>query len=270
MSEFASYVTLDSVIREMCSDCGDNYAHDYMVKLSHAVQFIRQYDHENGGFKGVKYMWLPVVDGRANVPNIVSISKVGIEIGGHIQPLLEDLNMLDRLDDCGGFTTNRPLNPDVPSVRSDSVLPILFTGPYSGLWGTYGYGGYRGYGYGLYGNSFSAYYPGMSVKKSLYGYYRWFPQNGYILLDADSTWETIVIEVAVKTFEPGSITLVPEIAVEVIKSYVRWAITDLDADVKTKSRPIVSLRQQQLTFEKLRLRKMMRRQPLYEVWAVLR
>lgn len=268
MAAFTQYVTLDSLIKEMCSNEGDDYAHTYMQKLSHAVAFIRDCDYSGLGFKGVKYLWLPVTDGRANVPNLTGISKVGVEIGGHIQPLLEDLNMIDRLDDCGNLTTNRPLNPDIPSVRSTGQLPILYTGSMVAESGYYGGDGYGGYG--LRGMGWDMTWPGMGIKKSLYGYYRHFYQDGYILLDADSDWETLVIECSVKTFEPGSITLVPEICAEALAAYVRQAINALDSDISTKARPLMGEYAREKTRTKLIMKQRVQAQPLYEHWAVLR
>lgn len=275
MAQYTQYVTLDSLIREMCANEGDTYGHTYMQKLSHAVAFIRDCDHSGLHFKGVKYLWLPVVEGRASVPDLVGISRVGVEIGGHIQVLLEDLNMLDRRNDCGGFTTDRPVNPDIPSVRSTGQLPTLFTGGMTG--GGYGYGwggaGAWGYGWGYNGYSWGGWdmtWPGMGVKKSVYGYYRHFASDGYILLDADSNWDTIVLECAVKTFTPGSVTLLPEVCAEALMAYIRWAVNRLDAEVATKARPLIGEMQREKSRTKLLLRQRVNAQPLHELWAVLR
>jgi hypothetical protein len=274
MTPFLNYVTLDSVIREACGREGDYFAHTYMPRLALAVAFIRDCDHSFGGFKSVKYLWLPVTDGRAYMQEVVNVTKVGVRISGHIQPLLEDQNMLDRPDDCGGLTTDRPMNPDIPSVRSTGLLPVLNTGQVGGggvdgIVGGYGYTGGSGWG-GLYGMGWDLTYPGMGIKKSLYGYFRWFPGGGYFLLDADSNWEEIVIECAVKTFEPGSITLVPELCVESIIAYIRWAQSDLDSDVSTKERPLLPGKTREYGRQRMLLRDRMNRIPLHELWAVVR
>lgn len=213
--EATRFKTLSEAVNEYCTDNGRFYLHGWGRFYSFAVQAMTEASFTGVGFKQVKPLWLPVDGDRVWMPEgYLAATAVGVDVQGHFAPMLMDETMIDRPDACGGFG-DAPIDPDIPSVKvGNRQLPVLYTGSY-GSYGPFGPG--TGWSWGWAG---SGYWPGMDKRKSIYGYWRYFQEKGYILLNSGNMVSEVVVMVVPQPFEPGTINVLPETAVEYLKAYI--------------------------------------------------
>lgn len=220
------YVTLDSIILGICSEKGDEYGHRYaeFYKLVHSW-FRDAKDSRLGGRPTT--VRVPVTDRRAWIPQGMSVSKVGVNVNGSISVLLPNNNMLDLTDDCGEYVAPDTGNPDAPAYNYGNL-------------DVRGGMGWRWNSPGLIGttasflNYSSTFWPGQGGGKSIRGYYRIFPEKGYMLLDRTYQFAEIIMEGAVPTFMPGYTTWIPEICAEAIRAWLSYEPIRLMAEVQAK------------------------------------
>jgi len=254
MSTYTEYVTLDSIIRTRCRQDRDDYMHRWGEIYSLSKEALLELELSKFPVKGMQYWKVPLTDGRAFIPEGVSgVTGVGIEVGGHIQWLKFDANMLDLPGDCGGYATTQPWNPDSPSIRTDGWAPTLYTGGVNGWFGT------------------DLYYPGMNRNKSVHGYWKSFPHNGYVLVDQHSArvYTHLVFECLVPAFQSNTINWVPKICTQYITSYVRAMMVKFESDNNTSKRPIVRSSANDWYIEKMKLNNRQCSPPPADLWSAL-
>lgn len=250
MANYVKYITLDHVIRTKCRQARFGYLHRWGEFNAWAREALLELELSRFKLRGSQYMELPVDGGRVFIPDSVSsITGVGIEVGGHIQWLRYDPNMIDLPGGCGGFESTLPENPDLPSVRGHGQVPMIYTGGVNSWFGI------------------NAYLPGMNRNKSIYGYYKIFPAEGYIILDADSDHGSVVIECIAPALKPNTVTWVPELVVNYITSYITYKDIEHSAYDDTKMRPVVDRAKMVWLAEKQKLNNRDCAPPPAELWA---
>lgn len=278
MAQYTKYVTVDSVVRLRCMEMGYNHMHRWGDNYLLAREGV--YELAKSGFpiRGMQTKFITLENGRAWIPaGLSSIARVGVLIGGHFQPMLMDNNMVERPGDCGGFSDQLPINPDIPAIRAKTQLPTLYTGSITGsgwpwLWAggwaaTMPYGGIPGWP----GGNTGLYRPGMNRQKSIYGYYRMFAADGYILVDATTaaTFGTIVVEAICDPLQDGVVNWVPELCKGYLLAWMKYKLTELEAETDTKQRPMVRSSYNLWCAERIKLNNRECSPPPADLWAAV-
>lgn len=156
---------------------------------------------------------IPVVDRRAWLPEGLAVGMIGVNVNGSLSPLLENPRMLDLIDDCGRPAAPLTGNPDWPLMNIGTADVRIGNSPWFGGSGYYQNG---------YATSGPALWPGQGEGKSSRGYYRYFKEKNYILLDSTCTYSEIIVEGATDTFVPGVETWIQTGAKEAIRAWIKW------------------------------------------------
>jgi hypothetical protein len=222
------YTKLDTIIKSLCSEVNDIYLHRYgeFYKLAHGW-LIKVMDQRIGGPHRIARV--PVDGRRVWIPQGMEVGKVGVNVAGSISVLLPNNNMLDLDDDCGQHSPPDTGNPDAPLInigRTDYRID-----------GGYGFSWMGG---GQYFDYMSGYWPGQGAGKSARGYYRFFPEKGYILLDSTSRYSEVILEGQMPTFVPYTQTWIAQCATEAIEAWCLYRSGFLASQVQTLKRPMVS------------------------------
>jgi hypothetical protein len=162
---------------------------------------------------------IPVTDRRAWLPQGLSVGMVGVNVNGSLSPLLENPRMLDLTDDCGRPVAPESGNPDWP-IENVGRADVRIDGG-NWWWGNGFNGGFNGVFNGFAWSS-PALWPGQGGGKSIRGYYRFFKEKNYILLDSTCNYSEIIVEGATETFIPGVETWIQAGAKEAIRAWITW------------------------------------------------
>lgn len=276
---YDKYVTADSIVRLRCLQMGDNHMHrwgdNYLLLMEGVSELVKSHIP----IRGMQTKFIPIENGRAWIPGgMSSVCRVGVLIGGHFQPMMMDNNMIEQEGDCGGFSDQLPVNPDIPSVRSKGQLPTLYTGSATGvgwpwLWGGYAAGasvsapGLTGWS----GGGMALYRPGMNRQKSIYGYYRKFAAEGYILVDIQTArdFTHLVVEVLVDPMQAGVVTWVPDLCTGYLLAWMKQRLISLAAETDTKERPLVKNAYDLWCVERIKLNNRQCMPPPADLWAAV-
>jgi len=254
MSTYTEYVTLDQIIRTRSRQSRDDYMHRYGEMLSLAKEALLELELSKFPVKGMQYWKVPLTDGRAFIPEgVTGITGVAIEVGGHLQWLKFDANMLDLPGDCGGYSTELPWNPDYPSIRTDGWAPALYTGGVNGFFGL------------------DMTYPGMNRSKSVHGYWKSFPEHSYVIVDNHSSmvYTHLIFECLVPAFQERTINWVPKLCTQYITSYIRAKMIKFEADNNPSARPVVGSSSNDWFIEKVKLNNRICSPPPADLWSAL-
>ena len=198
-------ISLDQVIKTLCSQMGDDFGHVYHAWYSHAREWIRLQDQSSGGIPAS--IVVPITNGRAFIPEGMLLDRVGINVNGSFQPLLTNPNMLES-ECCGEFVPPDTGHPDWPAISSSGIAQFPADG-FIDWWPSSG--------------SLWTFWPGQGGGKSIYGYYKENKQGGYVFFDQSvAPNEEIILEGIMPTFSPRTKTLINELAVRAITSYCKW------------------------------------------------
>ncbi len=222
------YRKLDSIIKGFCSEVNDIYLHRYGEFYLLVYNWLTEVmDQRIGGPHRIARC--PVDGRRVWIPQGMEVGKVGVNVAGSISVLLPNNNMLDYDDDCGVHSPPGTGNPDAP-VFNMGAADLRIDGGYRFSW----------LGGGAYFDYMGGYWPGQGGGKSARGYYRFFPEKGYILLDSSSRYSEVVLEGRMPTFVPYTQTWVAQCSSEAIKAYILYRKGFLDAQVQAGKRPMVT------------------------------
>lgn len=251
MSYLIEVRSVDSIIRELMSDLGEHYPHRYGEFLNIAYEAVRILDRDVINMAGIKYIFCPVSNGFAQIPgNIKTIEQVGIEVGGHFIPILEDSKMIFRQDDCGNAIADFARNPDIIRISSSDGFPNLISGGVSSIGGT---------------KSFS-----QSLPSSINGYHRIWQQRGVIQLTEGFAFDYLVLECFVPSITPYAINYVYTDCTDFIKEYILHKVTKMSGYHSTKNRGMIAVSEKDMKVAKFKLRTQIGKISDSEFFAALR
>ncbi len=245
------YVKLDTIVKSLCSEVNDIYLHRYgeFYKLIHGW-LIKVMDQRIGGPHRIARV--PLDGRRVWIPQGMEVGKVGVNVAGSISVLLPNNNMLDLDDDCGEHSPPATGNPDAPLFNM-GLADLRIDGATCFSW----------LGGGNYFDYMGGYWPGQGGGKSARGYYRFFPEKGYILLDSTSTYSEVILEGRMPTFVPYAQTWIAQCATEAIEAFCLYRKGFLDSQVQTAPRSMVQYNKKDYVRAMNALRGALNEEPLH-------
>lgn len=251
------YLWVDELLKGICSEMGDDAAHRYADFYRLFYDWLYQvYDQRLGGY--TETLVVPVSGRRAFIPPGMEVRKVGVNVNGSLSVLLPNDNMLDLPDDCGGLEAPRSGNPDAPSFNFGGA--DLRVG---GFWGF----PFTDFPLTTASYTMTGYWPGQGGGKSIRGYYRVFPERGYILLDDTFRMRHVILEGSIPSFRPGIRTYINEAASEAITAYLVYKSGHIRSQVLTMPRPMLQYNQQDYVRTMKNLRSALNGEPLHVLIA---